>query len=223
MALNFFWIILSYLVGSIPFGYLISRAYNKNILETGWRKTSGSNVFKNVGKWQGAATGILDGLKAYLIVSLAKELGFSLSFQILSGIAVLVGNNWSIFLKFAGGRGIAVFIGAGLAFFPKTLLISLAPALLLALVWDASIATILLLVLIIVLSLHFNQFESAGVFTIVSLFPIFIKRLSPIKELSLKNKKVAISRFILDGDELRVGLRIKRIIRRLTENRNQLK
>ncbi len=110
--MSFLWVIFSYLLGSLPFGYLIGRLSGKNVLTIGWRKTSGSNVFKNVGKWQGALTGILDVFKGYFAVRIAKELGLSNEIQIFSGVAAVAGHNWSIFLKFSGGRGIGTFIGA---------------------------------------------------------------------------------------------------------------
>ncbi|GAH22265.1 unnamed protein product, partial [marine sediment metagenome] len=87
----------------------------KDILKIGWKKTSGSNVFRNVGKWQGALTGIFDVGKGFLAVWLAQKLGLSPEIQIFSGVAAVTGHNWSCFLKFAGGRGVGTFIGAALA------------------------------------------------------------------------------------------------------------
>jgi glycerol-3-phosphate acyltransferase PlsY len=75
--MSIFCIILAYLLGSIPFGFLISKFSGKDILKIGWKKTSGSNVFRNVGKWQGALTGILDVGKGFLAVWLAQKLGLS--------------------------------------------------------------------------------------------------------------------------------------------------
>src|SRR4030042_895212 len=95
------WILISYLLGSIPSGFLIAKAYGKNVLEIGWKKTSGSNVFKNVGKLAGVLTGLLDVLKGYLAVFIAHKLGFSPLTQVFSGLAAVVGHNWSIFIKFA--------------------------------------------------------------------------------------------------------------------------
>ena len=74
---NFLWLILSYLLGVFPSGYLISRASGKDILKISWKKTSGSNVSKNIGKWQGILTGILDLFKDYLAVFGAQRFGFS--------------------------------------------------------------------------------------------------------------------------------------------------
>ncbi|UZE93360.1 MAG: glycerol-3-phosphate acyltransferase [Candidatus Nealsonbacteria bacterium] len=218
--INLFWIIFSYILGSIPFGYIITKfSTKKNILEIGWRKTSGSNVFKNIGKWQGALTGVLDLGKGFLAVKLAQFLGLSTLTQVLSGVAAVTGHNWSCFLNFAGGRGIGTFVGAGLALIPRTLGLSLIFPIILALIWNASIGTILLLITIIFLSSHFNQFETGGLFGLISLIPIFIKRLSPIKEIkAAKDKGVLIkNRLIFDDDKAYSEFRIKRIIRKLTK------
>ena len=215
---SIFYILFSYLLGSIPFGYLITKiSTKKNILEIGWRKTSGSNVFKNVGKWQGALTGVLDILKGYLAVKLAQSFGLSPYFQAFCGVAVVAGHNWSIFLKFAGGRGIGTFIGALLAFSLKILWPSLIPFLLLGIIWNLSIGTILFLICTLILSFQFQQFETVGLFTLISLLPIFLKRLSPIKELSLEKKEVIKNRLIYDDDISPPEWRIKTIIHYLTK------
>ncbi len=215
---NYLWIFFSYLLGSLPFGYIITKlSTKKNILEVGWRKTSGSNVFKNVGKWQGILTGILDLGKGFLAVKLSQNFGLSSQIQVISGVAAVTGHNWSLFLKFAGGRGIGTFIGALLALTPEILGLSLIPLICLALIWNASIGTILFLITVIVLAINFGQFETTGILTLISLLPIFIKRLSPIKELSLKKKELIRNRLIFDNDEACFDLRIKKIIKSLTK------
>jgi len=213
---KFIWLVVSYLLGSIPSGFLVSQYSGKDILNIGWRKTSGSNVFKNVGKWQGVLTAFMDIGKGYLAVWGAQKLGFSLQFQVFSGLLVLIGNNWSLFLKFAGGRGIGTYGGALLAFSPQIFGVSLVTIILLGIIWDASIGTITLLALAIFLSVRFGLFATAGMLTVLSLIPIFLKRLSPIKELSFKNLGLIKNRFIFDDNQVK-DLRIKRIIRRLTE------
>jgi glycerol-3-phosphate acyltransferase PlsY len=150
--MSFLWVIFSYLLGSFPSGYLISRACGKDILKIGWRKTSGSNVFRNVGIWQGALTGILDLAKGYLAVFWAQKLDLSLFFQIFSGVAAVTGHNWSFFLKFTGGREIGTFIGAFLALAPKILGLSLIPFAALALIWNAAIGTLAFLITATLLS-----------------------------------------------------------------------
>ena len=221
---SLFAVSIGYVLGSIPSGFLITKvSTGKNILEIGWRKTSGSNVFRNIGFWQGFLTGILDVGKGFLAVWLAKNFGFSPQIQALSGVAAVTGHNWSIFLKFAGGRGIGTFFGAFLALSPKILGFSLIPSILLVLIWNASIATIFFLLTTIILTAYFGEVARVGLLPILSLLPIFIKRLSPIGELSLKKKELIRNRLIFDNDEFCPNLRLKEIIKHLTKSKNKLK
>lgn len=220
MLNSFFYIIFAYLLGSFPSGFLITHfSTQKNILEIGWRKTSGSNVFKNIGMWQGALTGILDVLKGFLAVRIAQRIGFSSEIQVFSGLFAVIGHNWSFFLKGAGGRGIGTFGGAFLAISPKILGFSLIPFMFLGIIWNLSIGTILFLITAITLSFYFNQLTTAGFFSILSLAPIFIKRLSPIEEIKRAQNKVVLikNRLIFDDDTSPQEWRIERIVRRLTK------
>jgi len=208
------WIFISYLLGSIPFGYLISKLSGKNVLEIGWKKTSGSNVFKNVGKWQGVLTALFDVAKGYLAVYAAQRFGLSLEIQVFSGVAAVTGHNWSLFLHFAGGRGIGTFAGAFLALAPQVLLLSIIPLALFALIWNAAVGTLLSLAAAIFLSVYyFKQFEPAGLFTVISLAPILIKRLSPISEIKTAQNKFELirNRLLFDNNKALLDLRIKRI------------
>ena len=208
-------ILISYLLGSIPFGYLITRlSTGQDILEIGGRKTSGSNVFKNVGFWQGALSGICDFLKGALAVWLARYLGLTLPMQALCGVAVITGNNWSCFLRFAGGRGIGAFIGALLVLSPQIMLLTLIPLALLALVWDAAIGTIVSLVTAVVLTTSNGQMTTIGILPLLSIIPIFVKRLSPLRELSFRDLGLIKNRLVFDNDQPHLKLRKWRILKR---------
>jgi glycerol-3-phosphate acyltransferase PlsY len=208
-------LIFSYLLGSIPWGYIVVRlTTGKNILSIGWRKTSGSNVFRHVGKKQGAIVGILDILKGYLAVFISQKLGGSIQIQILSGFFAILGHNWSVFLKFAGGRGIGTFFGATLFLSPEVALISLIFFILFTFILNSPIATFLFLGSYLVFSPFFNSFYTVGALTLISLPAILFKRLSPINEIfPLKEKKSIIkNRLLYDRDE-KVPLRISQYLK----------
>jgi glycerol-3-phosphate acyltransferase PlsY len=211
-------IIISYLLGSIPSGFIFSKISGKEILKIGWRKSSGSNVFRHVGAWQGVATGLGDVGKGFLAVWLAQNFGLSSFFQALCGAAAVTGNNWSLFLEFAGGRGIGTFLGAFLAFSPKLLGFSVIPFALISLIWNASIGTFFFLITSFSLAIYFGQFQTIGVLILASLAPIFIKRLSPIGEIFPVERKLALirNRLVFDSDEPCLNLRIIRLFRGLT-------
>lgn len=196
-----FFLIFSYLLGSIPSGFIFTKIFaKKNILEIGWKKTSGSNVFKNVGFLPGVLTGIFDIGKGSLAVFLAKNFGASISLQSLCGFFAILGHNWSIFLKFSGGRGIGTFLGALLILAPKIVLYLIIPIILLVFIFDTSLLTIFFLLISFFLTFYFEDFEVSFYFIFLSFFPIFLKRLSPIREIVEKDKKLIIFRLLFDDD-----------------------
>jgi len=129
-------IVIGYLLGSIPFGLIISKRFAKtDVREVGSGKIGMTNVLRVAGKKAAATSLILDILKGLLAVILAglifkdtkdtvaAVLTLNESAQILAGFAAIAGHSWSIFLKFKGGRGVATFMG-GLAalYWPAALL-----------------------------------------------------------------------------------------------------
>jgi acyl phosphate:glycerol-3-phosphate acyltransferase len=120
-------ILAGYLLGSIPFGLLISKKFaNKDIREVGSGKTGMTNVLRAAGKKAAALSLVLDILKGVLAVVIAGlvfhgktqlEGGiftWNESAKVLAAMAAIAGHSWSVFLKFKGGRGVATFMG-GLA------------------------------------------------------------------------------------------------------------
>jgi len=205
MLTPFLFLFFAYILGSFPSGYLITKfSTGKDILKTGWRKTSASNVYRHVGKWQGALTGILDMTKGYSAVYFAQKLGFPSEIQVSSGLVAVIGHNWSCFLKMAGGRGIGTFIGALLALSSEIFVASLMFFVIFSLIFNPALVTFLFLVINIFLSLYLNQFELIGYFTLLCLAPIFIKRLSPIKEIFpvVERKGLIKNRLLYDNDEV---------------------
>lgn len=106
----------AYLLGTVPTGYLVSRyAAGIDIRDYGSGNVGASNVMEHVGKWTGLAQGIFDCLiKGTAPVLLGNLLGIDLWAQGAAGFAAVAGHNWSPFLKFTGGRGVATAMGAAL-------------------------------------------------------------------------------------------------------------
>jgi len=207
-------LIVAYILGSIPFGYLITKyTTKKNLMEIGWKKNSGSNVFKNVGLWQGIFTFVFDVAKGFLTVYLARYFGYGELFQVFCGVLAVAGHNWSIFLGLKGGRGLAALIGALLVISPKVLIISLLPCILFTIIWTASIGTLLAFLTGVIFSFSFKGYEMAGLLMLISLIPVLIKRLSPIKELidNPNYKELMENRLIFDQDTVPpIRLKIKK-------------
>ena len=151
------------------------------------------------------ATAVLDIGKSYLAVSLAQILGFSALGQVISGLLVLIGNNWSIFLKFSGGRGLGTYGGALIAFSPTIFIFTIIFFTLFSLILNSALVTFFLFPFVFLVSVYFNQVQTIGIFSILCLIPVFIKRLSPVGELFPLKEKFGLlkNRLIFDNDEAR--------------------
>ncbi len=107
----------AYLLGSIPTAYLVARfSAGIDIREYGSGNIGASNVVAHVGLWTGLSQGAFDCLaKGVLPVVAGGLLGVELWALCAAGLAAVAGHNWSPFLRFTGGRGVAPALGAALA------------------------------------------------------------------------------------------------------------
>ncbi len=107
-------IIIGYLLGSIPSAYIAARlATGKDIRQMGGGNVGGLNVHREVGAWPAFAVGIVDLGKGAAAVAIAYWLlDLSPVFVLLAGLAAVIGHNWMVWLKFSGGKGMGVTIGA---------------------------------------------------------------------------------------------------------------
>jgi glycerol-3-phosphate acyltransferase PlsY len=104
---------LSYLLGSIPWGYFVLQwTKGIDIRDYGSGRTGMSNVLRTSGKRGAAPVLILDLGKGILVVVFARHVlgpGYG---EVFAGLIALMGHNWPLFLSFRGGRGIATGLGA---------------------------------------------------------------------------------------------------------------
>lgn len=122
-------VVAAYLVGAIPVGLIIARLLGDvDIRRLGSGNIGTTNVLRTMGKFPAALTLVGDVVKGYAAVRLAELLGSGSGWGAAGAVAAIVGNCWSIFIRFSGGKGVATGLGAFLALTPW----ALAPA---ALVW----------------------------------------------------------------------------------------
>ena len=106
----FLFILFSYLMGSIPFGYLFSKYVSKiDIREIGSGNIGTTNVLRTGNKLTALLTLFFDALKGFAPVWISLQ--FSSVLFIYVGIFVLLGHMYPIWLKFKGGKGVATFLG----------------------------------------------------------------------------------------------------------------
>jgi glycerol-3-phosphate acyltransferase PlsY len=126
-------VILGYLLGAIPFGLLLTRQYSKSkvdVTKYGSGKTGATNVLRTAGRKTAILVALLDiskGIMAVIFAGLIVGQGYlvvngfglgALVAQVLAALAAVAGHNWSVFLKFRGGRGVATFFGGLIALCP---------------------------------------------------------------------------------------------------------
>jgi glycerol-3-phosphate acyltransferase PlsY len=120
------YLLATYLIASIPFGYVIGKLFGKDITKEGSGNIGATNVTRTIGKKAGVVVLLLDMLKGFLPVYYAKHL-FFLDFKFISLVALtaVLGHCFSIFMKFKGGKGVATGIGVLLALSPKVAFITI--------------------------------------------------------------------------------------------------
>ncbi|MDY3005455.1 glycerol-3-phosphate 1-O-acyltransferase PlsY [Anaerococcus sp. AGMB00486] len=108
--------IISYLIGSIPFSYIIGKIFfKKDIRSLGSGNPGTTNVFRNFGPLAGCFTLFLDIAKGLVAVYIPLFF-YGNSFALLALVFVIIGHIFSIFLKFKGGKGVATSAGALFAY-----------------------------------------------------------------------------------------------------------
>ena len=115
-------LVVVYLIGSIPVGFLISRmAGGVDIRGQGSGSIGATNVLRTMGPAPAIATLLGDVLKGYLAVRVAEVFGPQPGWGAAGAVLAIVGNCWPIFLRFKGGKGVATGLGAFLALAPKAI------------------------------------------------------------------------------------------------------
>ena len=127
--------LVAYLLGSIPTGYLVAKAKGIDIRMVGSGNIGATNAFRVLGKTAGAGVLIVDGLKGYaacawLCDALLQLLNVSAAdaetHRIVAGISAVLGHNYTCWLRFKGGKGIATTAGVYFALEPWSVTIAIA-------------------------------------------------------------------------------------------------
>ena len=118
----------SYLMGSIPTGYLVVRWFKqKDIRDLGSGNVGTLNTLQSVGAPWAVAVLAVDTAKGALAVLVPRWLGLPEWPLYLTTVLVVAGHNWPVFLGFRGGKGVATLLGVSMAIVPLLTLIALVP------------------------------------------------------------------------------------------------
>jgi glycerol-3-phosphate acyltransferase PlsY len=124
----------AYLLGSIPTGFLVAQAKGIDIRTVGSGNIGATNAFRVLGKTAGTAVLITDGLKGYaacawlcdpLLRLLQVPVADAETYRVIAGIAAVLGHNYTCWLWFKGGKGIATTAGVYFALEPWSVVIAI--------------------------------------------------------------------------------------------------
>lgn len=152
---------LSYLLGSIPFGYLLVRIFHgEDVRRSGSGNIGATNVSRK-SPLLGVLTLLLDALKGFAAVAFTLRLSPSPAWLLgVAALAAVIGHMFPVWLKFRGGKGVATGLGSFLPLVPKTIVV--------------------MVVVFAVIFLIFRYVSLASVLT-VALFPFVAWRLEPYR------------------------------------------
>ncbi len=121
--------IVGYLIGSVSFAVLIARSQGVNIFKTGSGNPGATNVKRVLGQRTGNLCFALDALKGFIAAGWPQLSVFGASdpgsLAIVGLLAAILGHNYSVFLRFQGGKGVSTAMGGLLAVMPLVLLLGL--------------------------------------------------------------------------------------------------
>ena len=127
-----YWLIvlLGYFLGSIPTAYIAGHLLKgRDIRQMGDGNVGAANAFRQLGAKAGIEVFLVDAGKGALAILIAQAASIPLVAVLLTGAAVVVGHNWSVFIGFRGGRGESTSIGVLLAIITQPVLILAVPTL----------------------------------------------------------------------------------------------
>lgn len=117
--------ILSYLIGSISFSYLITKKIKKiDIRKTGSGNAGATNTQRVLGTRWAVGVLLLDVLKGIVCVLIARALGLADWAVVTAGLCAIIGHDFPVYFGFKGGKGVATTIGVFLLIFPLYALIA---------------------------------------------------------------------------------------------------
>jgi glycerol-3-phosphate acyltransferase PlsY len=148
-------VLAGYLLGSIPFGYLLVRVQSGgDIRALGSGNIGATNVARTAGWPVGAATLVLDGAKGFFAVWLAGHFSDgNIRFMMYAGLAAILGHILPVWLKFSGGKGVATALGVFLA-----------------ICWPAVAAAVAIFVIVVI----FWRYVSLGSISAAAALPLLV-------------------------------------------------
>jgi glycerol-3-phosphate acyltransferase PlsY len=190
-------VLMGYLIGSIPFGVILTRIFaHKDIRQTGSGKIGMTNVLRTAGKKAAALAllldlgkGALSAFAAMLIFQSAYVTGLvddstNIAYyaQALASLAAVGGHTWSLFLKFTGGRGVNTFLGGLLVMYWPAAVLGGALMIIVGLVSkymslgsiSGAVAAFVMLIIVFIIKAYPVEYMTYTTYTLIGAIFIFI-------------------------------------------------
>ena len=187
MTLRIALVLFSYLLGAIPFGYLLTKiTTGKNILKLGSGNMGSTNVGRVAGKKTAIITQLLDMSKGFLPVAIYLllfngETGKSEFYLYCVALAPIIGHDFSVFLIFKGGKGVNTTLGASVLLAPISVFISVGVHFIVRLIFKyVSLGSIILGIALPLSELLIHGFSPTFYFLLVCMFLIIFTHRSNI-------------------------------------------
>lgn len=150
---------VAYLIGSIPNGLIIGKLFWQiDLREHGSKNIGATNAYRTLGAKPAALIFIMDLLKGIIGVWLGSYMIGTPLAMILGGIAAIIGHNWSAFLKFTGGKGVATGLGVIAMLMPQVTIVVFVTWLVIVYVTKyVSLASIVAAMMVPICSYFFNE------------------------------------------------------------------
>jgi len=189
-----FLMVMAFLIGSIPFGIIIAKFKGVDLKKVGSGNIGATNVLRSLGKTPAIFTLLGDILKGTIAVALARFFNVSVFQEGLIGLASVVGHNFSIFLGFKGGKGVATSFGVLFIYSPMVGLLTAIIWLLVVIISRySSLGALLSFALLPFNMIIFDVKEKITIAILLTLF-VFIRHISNINRL-------------IKGEERKIGQR----------------
>jgi glycerol-3-phosphate acyltransferase PlsY len=185
-------IISAFILGSIPTGLILAKSSGVDLKKAGSGNIGATNVLRTTGRWPAFFTLLGDVLKGVAAVLLARFFEVGLLYEGFIGLSSILGHNFSLFLKFKGGKGVATSFGVLVVYSPQTALFT-------SIIW--------------LLTIMITKYSSLGALVSYGLLPLSISFLDTKEKLPIAfvmtimmfiRHKDNISH-LLNGTELKIG------------------
>lgn len=204
-----FIVCICYILGAIPTSYLLGKYLVKtNIMKVGSQNAGASNLFENGGKLLGLLAGLIDCfIKGTAPILLIESVIYIQYYDLIfASMALIIGHNWSVFLRFKGGRGISTAIGLliGFQMWEVILVLAVFVGIIGRFVFykDSGFWCFIAFMLLPILCLLFHWQLHLVIFTLVLGILLIFKRLTSnsIPPLNSSFKSILLCRLVFDRD-----------------------